>query len=186
MLVPFVDQLLKRTGISANDLDAIAVSKGPGSFTGLRIGVATAKGLCFATGKPLIGVNSLESMAQHFSDTNPNQTNFICPMIDARRMEVYTAMFRPNLDTMEDTHAKILDENSFSEYLSTQKVAFIGNGAKKLGEILNNALIISEFKASSEGMNTPAYSRYLESRFESVAYFEPFYLKDFYNPGLKP
>lgn len=185
VLVPIISELLQSSGIHGEELDAIAVSKGPGSYTGLRIGVSTAKGLCFAWEKPLVGVNTLESMASWFASQNETAADCFCPMIDARRLEVYTALFSRVLDTIQNTQALILDADSFSEHLQQKTIAFFGDGARKFEALLNqryNALFINDFKASSEGMNAIALNLFQENRFESVAYFEPFYLKDFYSP----
>ena len=158
------------------DLDAIAVGKGPGSYTGLRIGVSAAKGFCFALNLPLIAMNSLEILA------NVGESNFdlIIPMTDARRKEVYTAVFNENLNEITETHAKILDENSFKE-ISDKKILFVGDGAEKSSEILNlpNATFQPEILPSAKFMCDLAEQKFKQKTFEDVAYFEPFYLKDF-------
>jgi tRNA threonylcarbamoyladenosine biosynthesis protein TsaB len=185
VLVPIIIAMLQETGIRGEELDAIAVSKGPGSYTGLRIGVSTAKGLCYAWEKPLIAINTLESMAAWFATNNQVAVDSYCPMIDARRLEVYTALYSRTLDTIQETQALILDANCFSEHLDQKTVAFFGDGSIKFEKLLNrtrNTLFINDFKASSEGMNALALNLFQENRFESVAYFEPFYLKDFYSP----
>lgn len=185
VLVPFISELIQESGIQGEELDAIAVSKGPGSYTGLRIGISTAKGLCFAWEKPLIAVNTLESMAARFASKNQIKADCYCPMIDARRLEVYTALYGNSLDTILETQALILDTSSFSEYLEHKSIAFFGNGSNKFEKMLNrvhNAFFFNDFEASSEGMNNLALNLFLERQFESVAYFEPFYLKDFYTP----
>lgn len=186
VLVPIIRDLLQTSGIQGEELDAIAVSKGPGSYTGLRIGVSTAKGLCYAWEKPLIAVNTLESMASWFASNNHIQVDCFCPMIDARRLEVYTALYSNILDTIQETQALILDGNSFAEALNQKTIAFFGNGAQKFEKLLiknPNAFFINDFTSSSEGMNALALNLFQERRFESVAYFEPFYLKDFYSPN---
>ncbi|MFM7823774.1 MAG: tRNA (adenosine(37)-N6)-threonylcarbamoyltransferase complex dimerization subunit type 1 TsaB [Bacteroidota bacterium] len=185
VLVPNISELLQTSGIIGEELDAIAVSKGPGSYTGLRIGVSTAKGLCYAWEKPMVAVNTLESMAAWFASKNRLPIDYFCPMIDAKRLEVYTALFSNVLDTVQETQALILGANSFSEQLNQKTIVFFGDGASKFEKLLNqnhNTLFINDFKANSEGMNALALNLFQENRFESVAYFEPFYLKDFYSP----
>lgn len=185
VLVPAIQHLIQSAGLKMEHIDAVAVSKGPGSYTGLRIGVATAKGICFALEKPLIAINTLESMAAWYSKQHPKNQSKICPMIDARRMEVYTALFSKTIDTVLDTQALLLDENSFSEHLAQGPVIFIGNGTDKFQKLLqghHNALFVNNFHPNAEGMSAIALNLFQEKRFESVAYFEPFYLKDFYTP----
>lgn len=179
----FIDQILKKTDLKSSDLSAIAVSKGPGSYTGLRIGVSTAKGLCYAINKPLIAVNTLHSMAagliakQEFTAA----PNLYCPMIDARRMEVYSALYNYQVEEVRETKAEIIDEGSFSEYLKTSTLTFFGDGAEKCQETLNhpNAIFINDFQPSAAYMANIIYQKYLSGQVEDVAYFEPFYLKDF-------
>lgn len=186
-LMPSIDACIKNAGLSLEELDAIAVSMGPGSFTGLRIGVATAKGICLALDKPLIAVNTLLSMASHFKQHHPVNA-LLCPMIDARRKEVYTALFDQNLKQVFDTRAMILSEDSFQEWTSEQAIAFFGDGAKKCEEILNPSpkyLFFNDFKTSSEGMNAICLESYAQKRFEDLGLFEPYYLKDFYTPSKK-
>ena len=187
ILLPSIDNCIRKSGITLNELDAVAVSMGPGSFTGLRIGVATAKGICYALDKPLIAVNTMKSMASHFRKNHALDV-LICPMIDARRKEVYTALFDQNLNELFDTRAMILSEDSLQEWTSGHPIAFLGSGAKKCGAILNstsNCLFFSDFQISSEGMNAICMDSYANKRFEDVAVFEPFYLKDFYVPSNK-
>lgn len=180
-LTLFIKEVMDTTGLQFADLDAVAVSKGPGSYTGLRIGVSTAKGLCFALDKPLIAIDTLQMMAAGFLTQNKGYEGLICAMIDARRMEVFTAVFDKNLNYVVDTNAKIIDENSFANELSLGKVTFIGDGAMKCAEILQHDH--ADFSAinfnSSANMSQLAYKAYGNAQFEDVAYFEPFYLKDF-------
>lgn len=171
------------------DIDAFAVSQGPGSYTGLRIGVSAAKGFCFSLDKPLIAVNTLLSMTAFYL-MKTNNTNFsvdlFCPMIDARRMEVYNAMFAYNLETVLKTNAVILEENSYAEVLRTQKVHFFGDGSQKFQKILKNngnAQFEENFSTSSAGMIRLAFDAYLAGNFVDLAHFEPFYLKDFVTSG---
>jgi tRNA threonylcarbamoyladenosine biosynthesis protein TsaB len=184
LLTTFIDSCLKQAGVKFADLDAIAVSKGPGSFTGLRIGVSTAKGLCYALDKPLISVNSLQSMAAVVIGKGHHQNaDLLCPMIDARRMEVYMAIFNLKGEFVADTSAPIIDNKSFESYLNSKKVLFFGDGMQKCKELLNsseNALFLDENSNSALGMIQFSENSYKIGQFESMAYFEPFYLKDFY------
>ena len=178
----FVEWALEGAEISLKDLDAVSLGKGPGSYTGLRIGAASAKGFCYGLKLPLIAVNSLDSMVEEFVNQG---FDLIIPLIDARRMEVYTAFFDGKSGEMiSETEAKILDENSFSE-LADKKILFIGDGAKKAQEILNlpNAEFRSDIYPSAKGLIKKSVEKFNQQDFENVAYFEPFYLKDF--QGIK-
>lgn len=178
----FVEWALEGAEISLKDLDAISLGKGPGSYTGLRIGAASAKGFCYGLKLPLIAINSLDSMVEEFVNQG---FELIIPLIDARRMEVYTAVFDGKYGEMiSETEAKILDEDSFSE-LNDKKVLFIGDGAKKAQEILNlpNAEFRSDIYPSAKGLLKKSVEKFNQRDFEDVAYFEPFYLKDF--QGIK-
>ena len=173
----FIDELIKKTGISYKDLSAVALSKGPGSYTGLRIGTSTAKGLCFALDIPLIAIDSLEILAKQ---VNLND-RLIIPMIDARRMEVYTAVFDQNHNKISETEALIVDENSFDKI--TQKTYFIGDGAEKCKSILQreNFIFLTEIiYPSANEMSELSYQKFQQKAFEDTAYFEPFYLKEFF------
>jgi len=180
-LTLFIDEVIKSAGLAYGDLDAIAISKGPGSYTGLRIGVSTAKGLCYALNKPLIAIETLKMMAAGFAEQNTDYEGLICPMIDARRMEVYTTIFDNKLNVLEETSAKIIDENSFENFLSKQTVTFIGDGALKCADTLNTetALFSEQNFNSAVNMSGLAFKEFNLGNFEDVAYFEPFYLKDF-------
>lgn len=174
----FVEWALEGAEIKLQDLDAISIGKGPGSYTGLRIGASSAKGFCYGLKIPLIAVNSLETMIEPFLSQN---FDYIIPLIDARRMEVYTAVFEGNSGEMlTETEAKILDETSFNEY-EGKKVIFVGDGAAKAKEILR--LPDAEFNEtvypSAKYLIKKASGKFLKNDFEDVAYFEPFYLKDF-------
>jgi tRNA threonylcarbamoyladenosine biosynthesis protein TsaB len=191
----FIKEVIDKAEIHFSQLDAIAVSKGPGSYTGLRIGVAAAKGLCYALDKPLIAVNTLQAMTAHFISDSPKPETgnrepetLFAPLIDARRMEVYTAVFNQRLNIISETQAEIISENSFSHLLSTGKIIFFGDGAKKCKAILSsnpNAIFIDDFKTSSRGMITIAENIFKQNFFEDIAYFEPFYLKDFVTGVIK-
>ncbi|TXD54084.1 MULTISPECIES: tRNA (adenosine(37)-N6)-threonylcarbamoyltransferase complex dimerization subunit type 1 TsaB [unclassified Polaribacter] len=177
VLHPFMMAILKETNLTSNNIDAVAVSKGPGSYTGLRIGVSAAKGLCFALQKPLISIETLTSLSHAISVDN----GLIIPMLDARRMEVYAAVYNEKNIQIRDIRAEIMDENSFSEYLALGKVYFLGDGAHKCKEIIThkNAVFIDDKFPSAKEMAVLSYDKYKKSDTENVAYFEPFYLKDF-------
>ncbi|HNR20714.1 MAG TPA: tRNA (adenosine(37)-N6)-threonylcarbamoyltransferase complex dimerization subunit type 1 TsaB [Bacteroidia bacterium] len=183
LLTVFIDEILKENKIAVADLDAVAASKGPGSYTGLRIGVATAKGLCYGAGKPLISVNTLQSMCAAFlMDKKFGDDYLYCPLIDARRMEVYFALFDEELRFIESTAAVILDEAFLANYLKKTKIYFFGDGAEKLKPLLahnTNAIFETDFFPSAKGMIELAERKFNSNEFEDMAYFEPFYLKDF-------
>lgn len=178
----FIDETLREANIERSELEAIAVSKGPGSYTGLRIGVSAAKGLCYALDIPLISVSTLEALAYQVNVDN----GVIVPMLDARRMEVYSSIYSSNLKQVRDIEAQILDESSFTQELSKGKVYFIGNGVEKTKALLKheNAFFIEGKLPSANQMSALAYLKYKKSDTEDVAYFEPYYLKDFV--ALKP
>lgn len=174
----FVEWALEGAKITLKDLDAISLGKGPGSYTGLRIGAASAKGFCFGLQIPLIAVNSLESMMEPFLDKG---YDFIIPLIDARRMEVYSAVVEGRSgEILSETEAKILDENSFQEF-EGKKVLFVGDGATKAKEIIqiNSATFDESVYPSAQYLIKKAVGRFNQKQFEDIAYFEPFYLKDF-------
>lgn len=173
----FIEELLKENSIGVSDLDAIAVSKGPGSYTGLRIGVSTAKGLCFSLDLPLIAIPTLTSLAAQVK----LEDGMIVPMLDARRMEVYSVILNASLGPVRETRAQILDEHSFGEYLEKAKLVFIGNGVEKFQSICThpNAKFIEGKLPSAREMCELAEIKYKISDTEDVAYFEPYYLKDF-------
>lgn len=176
----FIDQVIKESGLKMSNLDAIAVSKGPGSYTGLRIGVSTAKGLCYALNIPLISIPTLKVLAKQVD----KKTLYpIIPMIDARRMEVYTAVFDPNYEELSKVEAKILKSDSFQSYFDTnEKIYFIGNGVSKFKNIctnINQGIFIEQKNPSANEMCQFANKIFKNKDFEDVAYFEPYYLKDF-------
>ncbi|MEN8886851.1 MAG: tRNA (adenosine(37)-N6)-threonylcarbamoyltransferase complex dimerization subunit type 1 TsaB [Winogradskyella sp.] len=173
----FIDEIISNSEYKASDIDAIAVSKGPGSYTGLRIGVSSAKGLCYALNKPLIAIDTLESLAHQVS-TNEG---LIIPMLDARRMEVYAAIYNCNYESQREIKAEILTEDSYSELLETNKVYFVGSGVEKTKALINhpNAVFIESKLPSANEMALLAEIKHKKSDTEDVAYFEPYYLKDF-------
>ena len=172
----FIEEMLKETGVSVQEIQAVAVSKGPGSYTGLRIGVSTAKGLCYALGIPLISVDTLQVLAKQVVVQN----GLIVPMLDARRMEVYSAIFDINHIKRAEVQAEILTETSYDEI--TEPLYFIGDCQEKCKTVLtkNNFHFLSEivFPSANE-MSALSYEKFINNDFEDVAYFEPFYLKDF-------
>lgn len=186
----FIDSVMKKAGISYNQLDAVAVSMGPGSYTGLRIGVSTAKGICYAVSKPLIAVETLESMAyggkvvisSEVEKSSVNDNMILIPAIDARRMEVYAAIFDENVNKIRNTEAVIIDENSFADFKKDHHLYLFGDGADKCAELFANddkITVIKDFYCSAKYMNTIAQQKLNNKDFVDVAYFEPFYLKDF-------
>ena len=178
-LHPFIEEVLKESGLKSSSLSAIAISKGPGSYTGLRIGVAAAKGLCFALDLPLIALNTLEIMVQPY-EVSPY--SFIIPMLDARRMEVYTAIFDETKKWIQETMAEVLTENTFTSIVNEQSCLIIGDGAIKFKTLYPkiNASYTSEIHYPvAKDMIALAWKKFNTKEFEDLAYFEPFYLKDF-------
>lgn len=175
----FIDECLKQANVTLQQIDAVAVSKGPGSYTGLRIGVSTAKGLCYALKKPLISVDTLQAMA--LSMSLDNDFDLYVPMIDARRMEVYTAVFNVDNNKEEDISAKIIDENSFAALKENNRLVLFGDGAEKCKETLIHSNIFYSTKGlpSAAYINKIAQQKLVQNEIEDVAYFEPYYLKDF-------
>ncbi|HLT52950.1 MAG TPA: tRNA (adenosine(37)-N6)-threonylcarbamoyltransferase complex dimerization subunit type 1 TsaB [Flavobacteriaceae bacterium] len=173
----YIENLLAEAKLKFSDLDAIAVSKGPGSYTGLRIGVSAAKGLCFALDKPLIAISTLEILASQVKHID----GVIVPMLDARRMEMYAAVFDSNYNQLRDIKAEILNETAFETYLNKGKVYFIGNAVEKSKTVIThpNAVFIENKLPSANEMASLSFNKYKKSDTEDVAYFEPFYLKDF-------
>ncbi|WP_438972268.1 tRNA (adenosine(37)-N6)-threonylcarbamoyltransferase complex dimerization subunit type 1 TsaB [Polaribacter sp.] len=177
VLHPYIEAVFKQANLSFDNLDAVAVSKGPGSYTGLRIGVSAAKGLCFAFDKPLISIDTLQSLANAAKITE----GVIVPMIDARRMEVYSAIYDTNYSSLRGIEAEIIHKDSFVTYLDRGSVTFLGDGALKCKEVIThrNAIFLSDYFPSSKEMAVLSYEKYKKNTIEDVAYFEPFYLKDF-------
>jgi len=199
---PAIKKLFEDIHQKVSAIDAIAVTGGPGSYTGLRVGLATAKGLCYALNKPLIVLNTLEVMGQaainefskqhksnlQSSTTNykPQTTNFLfCPMIDARRMEVFTAIYNEKLQTIATPAAVILEENTFSEYLDKGPIIFSGNGSRKFEKIMHHSnAIFSDVQHSAANMITLGEQYFSHNQFADIAYSEPFYLKEFFTPSI--
>lgn len=178
----YIEQILQSNDLEANNLDAIAVSKGPGSYTGLRIGVSSAKGLSYALNIPLISVSTLEALAHQIQP----ESGVVISMLDARRMEVYSAIYDTNYNVIRAIEAEVLNENSYSDYLEVGKVYFVGNGVAKTKALIAhpNAVFIENRLPSAREMGMLAEYKYKKNDIEDVAYFEPYYLKDFV--ALKP
>jgi tRNA threonylcarbamoyladenosine biosynthesis protein TsaB len=193
-LQPAIDKLIKESGRRMTDLDAIGVSIGPGSYTGLRIGLSTAKGLCFALKIPLITINTLEIMA--FSAINDIKKHhpglfsrdlLICPMIDARRMEVFTAVYSSSLAEIYASHSRILDTLTFEELLGWQKMLFLGNGSIKFQELCQNAnAIFKNMALNPLAICSLTYKNFIGNNFATLAYAEPLYLKEFFTKKPEP
>ena len=204
----FIDEVMKEANVSYRDLDAVATSMGPGSYTGLRIGVSTAKGLCYAMEKPLIAIDTLAAMAHGFKDYKEvaetqrrrdaefrvqssefrvqSSESILCPMIDARRMEVYSAFFNEKLERVSETNAIIIDENSFMEMKQNSHLYLFGDGADKLASLFendDNITVVEKFHCSASYMAELADRAFKNKDFVDTAYFEPFYLKNFV-PGM--
>ena len=177
-LLLFISDVMNESRISFSQLNAVAVSMGPGSYTGLRIGVSTAKGLCYALDIPLISVSTLQAMA--YGMLSVSKADLFCPMIDARRMEVYSAFFDSDNIMVRKIQADIVDGSSYDFELK-KKVIFFGDGSDKLKDVIKhkNAIFQSDFYPSAEFIGVLSYNKFVESNFEDVAYFEPYYLKDF-------
>ena len=195
MTAPYVNEMLKEMGLGVKDCNAVAVSKGPGSYTGLRVGVSTAKGLCFGAGIPLISIGTLDTLVWQAMDEGlvSEGCRYIIPMVDARRMEVYTAVFTTDGKQVTPTEAMVVGEDSFKEQLSEGPVLFIGDGAGKcqgvigalrqaqgpVGELVEPPAHFVQCCPKASGMTRPAVAALNEGKFEDVAYFEPYYLKEF-------
>ena len=179
----FIDSILKKSKIFPKDLSAISVSKGPGSYTGLRIGAASAKGLCFALDIPLISIETLKILSQNLLNKG-----IVIPCLDARRMEVYSAVFDIENKMIRETRAEIINENSFEEYLNKNQVYFIGNANEKLKKIITNknAEFIDNYFPSARQMGLLSFNKFKNNKFEDLDNFEPFYLKDFVGAKWNP
>ncbi len=182
----FVDELLRETGVKPDELDAVAVGMGPGSYTGLRIGVSFAKGLCYGLDIPLLAVGSLEALTDvAIKDYEAGiiqvegwDEAFLCPMVDARRMEVYTQIFNSRCESQSEVSAEIITEESFSQWRAKGKLVIFGNGAAKCQEMLPDAIYIN-VAPSARGLTRIAHQLFEAGKTVDIAYFEPFYLKDF-------
>ena len=183
-LTILIQNILLTSEKKAEEIDAVAISSGPGSYTGLRIGTSTAKGLCYALEIPLIAINTLEAMAYGISRFYTN--SLICPMIDARRMEVYCQVFDSEMKMVKPTEAKVIDELSFNTLLENNKIVFFGNGAAKCEPLIRhkNAHFANDVYPSAIPLGELAETKYLAQEFEDMAYFEPYYLKEF--KAIKP
>ncbi|BBE18328.1 TsaB protein [Aquipluma nitroreducens] len=187
LVTVFAENLLSRNNLKPNELSAVTVSKGPGSYTGLRIGVSTAKGICYAGNIPLIAIGTLEAMAKHVALNKKefgipdDKLTLFCPMIDARRMEVFSMLLDESGAVLKPISADIIDDSFLSIELSNKQVVFFGNGSEKCGKVIKspNAIFLPNIKASARHMTELAWQAYNKNQFEDVAYFEPFYLKDF-------
>ncbi|HOW40596.1 MAG TPA: tRNA (adenosine(37)-N6)-threonylcarbamoyltransferase complex dimerization subunit type 1 TsaB [Bacteroidales bacterium] len=186
MLTVFIDEMLKESGIRPGDLGAVAVSKGPGSYTGLRIGVSVAKGIAFAASIPLIGIETTLSMFHGMKsrlegEKDMDDNTLLCPMLDARRMEVYTALYSSSPEKIRDISAEIITEVSFSDIDIARRIVFFGDGAEKCSKVIGrkNSVFIKDFSMSASYMRIPVFEAFSKGQFEDLAYFEPFYLKDF-------
>lgn len=179
----FIKQALKEASLTADDLDAIAVSKGPGSYTGLRIGVSAAKGLCFALDLPLIGISTLESMASQFKIKD----GVVIPVLDARRMEVYSAVFNSKYEQIRETRVEEVKPDSFEQFTNQEPIFIIGSGVVKCKEILEhpNFVFDDSIVPSAQEMSQLSYMEFRANKFENIAYFEPDYLKDFVSQQSK-
>lgn len=178
----FIEEVMKKAGKVYKDLDAVAISMGPGSYTGLRIGVSTAKGLCYALDVPLLAVSTLQAMASSVIKSGNYAENVLyCPMIDARRMEVFTALYDKDLNVIEPVNAKILDETSFDSYFENYQIVFFGDGAEKCKQLYTNTSKAKfiEFENSATNLSNLAWQKLNNNEVENVAYFEPYYLKEY-------
>lgn len=180
-----IAELLQKTGRTVNELEAVAVSIGPGSYTGLRVGLASAKGFCYALKIPLITISTLKIIAFALKD-KAGDAAFICPMIDARRMEVYTALYDNRLIEKKSAQAMILDENSFTSLLESGKILFCGAGSKKLSQIIDSANAVFNFDDyNATQLAQLSYKCFQKKEFANLAYTEPLYIKEFYTGNLK-
>lgn len=184
-LTVLIDQAMADAGVSFADLSAVSVSMGPGSYTGLRIGVSTAKGLCYALDIPLLAVHTLDAMAKGFALHHAKQLGdnvLLAPMIDARRMEVYTAVYNAKIERVVDVAARVIEGDSFAHLTGQDTITLFGSGADKFTALFDADTAVTvwpDFKNSAAFLVDLAYDGYRKERFENVAYFEPFYLKEF-------
>lgn len=185
-----ISQLVENSGFELKDLKAVAVSGGPGSYTGLRIGSSTAKGICYSLDVPLIDVSTLHSLAAQVIASTPNPERYLfCPMVDARRMEVYTCLLDHQLNEVYPITPLVLDNTSFQEQLREKEIIFFGSGSAKFKELVSendNALFVDGVLPSAKSVGALALNKLKKEAFEDVAYYEPFYLKDVYITGSAP
>jgi tRNA threonylcarbamoyladenosine biosynthesis protein TsaB len=184
LLTVFIEEILRENGIKAGDLDAVAVSKGPGSYTGLRIGVSVAKGIAFGASIPLIGIETTLSMfwgLRRNKNHLPESDMLYCPMLDARRMEVYYAIYDASGNKLKDISAEIINNESFADISESKKMILFGDGALKCKDVIarKNVIFADDYLISASHMFTPVYNAFKNNQYEDVAYFEPLYLKDF-------
>jgi len=180
-----IADLLKKTGKSINDLDAVAVSIGPGSYTGLRVGLASAKGLCYALNIPLLAVSTLKMIAIAAKEKS-NVVTYICPLIDARRMEVFTSLYDRSLNEINAPFAMIIDENSFANILASSKILFCGSGSKKLQTVIKSENALFNYEAANAShLSQLSYYSFRNREFADLAYAEPLYIKEFYSSPHK-
>jgi tRNA threonylcarbamoyladenosine biosynthesis protein TsaB len=179
-LAPMIEQVIHEAGLNLKDIGAVAVAKGPGSYTGLRIGTSTAKGLCYALNVPLIAVGTLELLAFQGNNFNTDHA-LLCPMIDARRMEVYCLLADENLRIIEPVSARVVDENTFAELLETNRVLFLGSGSQKCREVIRhpNAIFLDGVQALASALGVMADEKFKSGEVENLMNFKPFYLKEF-------
>lgn len=186
LLLQFIEDLLTENNHTLQEIAALAISEGPGSYTGLRIGLSTAKGLCYSLDIPLIAINTLDALGLQISKTLPD-TELACPMIDARRMEVYCTILNNTNKRVKALNNEIIDENSFAEYLNNNIIHFFGDGAEKCKDVIthDNANYIEDVKPSASTVGELGLIKLANKDFEDVAYFEPNYFKEFYTPPAK-
>ena len=184
-LTLFIKEVVRESNITLKEVNAIALSMGPGSYTGLRIGTSTAKGLCYTLDIPLISISTLKAMALGISEAQ--QFELLCPMIDAKRMEVFAAIYDKNNKEVREVRADIVDKETYAEYFN-KSVLFFGDGAIKCKEIINNtnAKFIEDIYPSAKDLGALSYQKFVNKDIEDVAYFEPYYLKDFVAGEKKP
>ncbi len=189
-LTVFMEKVMREAGKKPSEIDAVAVSHGPGSYTGLRIGVSAAKGFCYALDIPLIAIDTMKALTKTAILKLTGREGLVslaaleavfCPMVDARRMEVYYALYRHDLLSMQDTRAEVISEDTFSTLLEDYKIIFFGDGAEKCRSVIKscNAMFLDDVWPSASGMAEEAERHYEQGNFVDLAYFEPFYLKDF-------
>ena len=181
LLILIIDDILKKSKTKINEIDAFSISKGPGSYTGLRIGLSSVKGFCFGLNKPLISINTLKVLCKSALNHIKNKSSILCPMVDARRMEVYTKIYDYNLNSLSDDKSLVLDENSFDLY-KDKEIYFFGNGSDKFEKIVKrkNFIFINDIMPDSRFMGDITFEKYNSNEFEDLSTFEPNYIKDFY------